>query len=111
MIAAAGALWLLALLVLDWLRVPSDRVTPEIGGWPLPTVLLLGGAALGLVIAAVSRGIANVGAKRRGRRAAKEIATAIERVAEQRVITPANAELARWSEIADAVALVAGAAT
>ncbi|MCP3976999.1 MAG: ABC transporter [bacterium] len=109
--AAAGAAWLLVLLVLDWLRVPSDRVTPEIGGWPLPTVLLLGGAVLGLLIAAISRGIANVAAKRRGRRAAKEIATAIERVAEQRIAAPANAELARWSDIADAVAIVAGAAT
>lgn len=110
LVAAAGAVWLLVLLVLDWLRVPSDRVTPEIGGWPLPTVLLLGGAVLGLVIAAISRGIANLGAKQRGRRAAKEIATAIERVAEQRVVAPVNAELARWSEIADAVALVAGGA-
>ena len=107
---SAGAIWLLVLLVLDWLRVPSDRVTPEIGGWPLPTVLLLGGAAVGLLFAAVSRGLANVGGKRRGRRAAKEIATAIEHVAEQRVVAPVNAELARWSEMAKAVAVVEGTA-
>ena len=110
LIAGAGALWLVGLLILDWLRVPSDRLAPEVGGWPLPTVLLLGGAALGLLLAAAARLFAGLGATRRGRRATRQIIAAVEEVAGWLVVAPVDAELARWDQMAAAIATVAGGA-
>jgi len=106
--AAAGGIWLIVLLVLDWLRIPSDRLTPELWGWPIPTLLLLGGAALGLLLAAAARLFAGFGASRRGRRAGNQIVTAVEDVAARLVVTPVDAELERWAAMAAAVATVEG---
>jgi len=106
--AAAGGIWLLVLLVLDWLRIPSDRLTPELGGWPIPTLLLLGGAALGLLVAAGAKLFSGIGARRRARRAGKQIVTAIEKVAARLVVAPVDAELDHWAAMAAAVATVEG---
>lgn len=106
--AAAGGIWLLVLLILDWLRVPSDRLVPEVGGWPIPTVLLLGGAALGLLLATAAGFVAGVGARRRARRAAREIIAAIEEVAARLVVAPVEAEIETWEAMAAAVASVEG---
>jgi hypothetical protein len=106
--AVAGGIWLLILLILDWLRIPADRLTPEIGGWPIPTLLLLGGAALGLLVAAAAGLFAGFGARRRARRAGKQVITAIEDVASRLVVAPVDAELERWATMAAAVASVEG---
>ncbi len=106
--AAAGGIWLLVLLILDWLRIPTDRLTPEVGGWPIPTLLLLGGAALGLLLAAAAGLFAGLGARRRSRRAGKQIIAAIEDVAANLVVAPVDAELERWATMAAAVASVEG---
>ena len=106
--AAGGGIWLLVLLVLDWLRIPSDRLTPEIRGWPVPTLLLLGGAAIGLLLAVGAKLFSGIGARRRARRAARQIIGAIENVAASLVVAPVDAELERWATMAAAVASVEG---
>ncbi len=106
--AAAGGIWLLILLVLDWLRIPSDRLTPEVGGWPIPTLLLLGGLGLGLLLATGAKLFSGIGARRRGRRAGTEITAAIEDGAGRLVVAPVDAELDRWATMAAAVADVEG---
>ena len=105
---SAGAIWLIALLVLDWLRVPTDRITPEYEGWPIPTLLLVGGAVAGLLVALLGRLIAKLAAGRRGRRARKRAAEAVAALAEELVAQPVDAELQAWQEVADSVARVAG---
>jgi hypothetical protein len=94
--------------VLDWLRIPSDGLAPEIGGWPIPTVLLLGGAALGLLLAAGAKLFSGIGARRRARRAGKQIIAALGDVADRLVVAPVDAELDRWTAMAAAVKAVAG---
>ena len=59
-----GLLWLLAIFVVAWLNLP-DLPTVDVGELPLPTVLAIGGAALGLLVAALARWATAVGARRR----------------------------------------------
>ncbi|GII29262.1 GTPase family protein [Planotetraspora mira] len=99
---AAGALWLLALFALGYLLLPKPP-TPTVGQAPWPTVLLVGGAVAGVVIAFVSRVVAWIGGRRRARKVAKTLRAAIDRVGEELVITPACAEQGRYVRFVDRV--------
>jgi len=92
--AAVGLLWLVGLAVVGWLQLPP-LPTPTIGQLPVPTVLLLGGVALGLLGALLSRGLARVGARRRRRLIDVRLRQAIEQVAHQRIVRPVTAVLER----------------
>src|SRR5690606_39862920 len=76
---AAGVLWLGVYAVLGYLRieigwvpqvgpVPADPPLPALPAIPWPTVLLVGGAVLGLLVALLSRAAAAPGARRRAAR-------------------------------------------
>ena len=89
-----GMLWLGVLFVLSWFRVP-DPPTPKIGAFPLPTLLAIGGALLGLLVATVGRRVASVGARRRQGKARETINNEVGRVVDAAVIGPTNSSLAR----------------
>ncbi|MEZ0075191.1 YfjP family GTPase [Planotetraspora sp. GP83] len=99
---AVGALWLLALFALGYLMLPRPP-TPTLGQAPWPTVLLIGGAVAGLIVALLSRLVAWIGGGRRARKAAKVLRAGIERVGEELVIAPAGEELARYARFVDRV--------
>ena len=65
LVALAGLVWFLVLMLLGWLQLPSIE-TPTWGPLPWPFVLLVGGLLAGLLLALVSRFLAGVGARRRG---------------------------------------------
>ena len=88
-----GLLWLLVLLALDWLRFPEPPM-PHVGRVPLPTLLLVGGALAGLLLALLARRLAAAGARRRARTARRRVRDRVERVADERVLAPVEAELA-----------------
>ena len=67
---------------------------PDVQGIPLPTGLLIGGVALGILLALVSRVFISVGAKARARKAEKRLRAAVAEVAEELVVVPVAAELA-----------------
>lgn len=96
---AAGALWLFALFVLAYLKLP-DPPTAEIGELPWPTVLLLGGALTGILLALLSRGLAGMGGRRRSRKAARALHASIADVGTRLVLDPAEAERARFADFA-----------
>jgi GTP-binding protein EngB required for normal cell division len=104
--AVAGALWLLALFVLDWLRLP-DPPMAHVGQVPLPTVLLVGGVLAGLLLALLSRRLAAAGARRRARTARRRIGERVEQVADERVLAPVEAELAARRQLCEAVGRLA----
>ncbi len=106
--AVAGAAWLAGLAVLGYLRVPTDGLAPEIGGWPIPTLLLLGGAVAGIAAAWLARLVAGIGARRRQRRAVGDIADRVDDIAASRIVAPVDAEVARWEELRRDLTLVAG---
>jgi GTP-binding protein EngB required for normal cell division len=100
---AAGALWLLVLAALGYLLLPRPP-TPTVGQASWPTVLLLGGAVAGVVIALLSRAAAWIGGRRRARKVAKTLRASIDRVGEELVIVPACEEQSRYVRFVDRVA-------
>ncbi len=92
--AVAGGLWLLGLALAAYLRLP-DVPTPTVYGIAVPTVLLVGGVALGLALAASGRLLVRGGAVVRRRRAEARLRGSIAAVADQLMLAPLDAELAR----------------
>lgn len=87
-----GMVWLGVVFVAAWFQLPNVP-TPRLGVVPLPTMLALGGAALGLLLAALGRRAASVGAARRARAARVTLSAGVARVVDEEVIAPTNAEL------------------
>jgi len=100
--AVIGGLWLILLAALGWLQIEVD--SPQVIGLPLPTLLLLGGVALGLVTAGVGRRAARVGGRRRGRIAERALRTAVVGVAARLIVDPMSAELRLGADFNAAVA-------
>ena len=99
---AVGLIWLGVLFALSWFRVP-DPPLPKIGDIPLPTLLALGGALLGLLVAAVARRVADIGARRRAERARSSLTKGVALVVDEAVISPVNHELDMMRQLNDAV--------
>jgi GTP-binding protein EngB required for normal cell division len=90
---AAGAVWLVALGLLAWLQVDDVVPLPEVRGVPVPTMLLLGGAAAGLALAFLARLVNGAGANRRARKAGRSLRAQVETVAAELVVDPVEREL------------------
>ena len=101
--AVAGLLWLLGLLALDWLRFPEPPL-PHVGRVPLPTLLLIGGALAGLLLALLARRLAAAGGRRRARVARRRVRERVERLADERVLAPVDEELAVHERLCEAIA-------
>ena len=104
----AGALWLLVLVLLGYLRVDDVVPLPEVFGVPVPTWLLLGGIGGGVVVAFLSRLVNGVGARRRSRAAGRALRTRVEAVAQQLVVDPVEAELDAYRRLCAAVRTARG---
>jgi GTP-binding protein EngB required for normal cell division len=93
--ALAGALWLGVLAGISYLQLP-DVQTPDLGGFPVPTGLLVLGVVAGVVLALLSRVLIAVGARARARRADKALREAVSAVCEELVVEPVAIELAAY---------------
>lgn len=93
-----GALWLGLLAVFDYLRV-GEPTTPNLGGLPLPTVLLIGGVALGVLLAVVCRFLVAATARRRAASVDRRLREAIHQVSADLVVSPIEAELAAYERV------------
>jgi GTP-binding protein EngB required for normal cell division len=100
----AGALWLAVLAVLGWLRIEDVVPLPEVEGIPIPTWLLLGGAAAGVLLAFLARLANGFGANRRARKAARSLREQVGAVAQELVIAPVERELDVHARLCAAVA-------
>jgi energy-coupling factor transporter ATP-binding protein EcfA2 len=87
-VALAGALWLLGLVLLGLLQLDDVLPLPRVEGIPLPTLLLAAGLLGGFLLALVSRPLVGLRARRRGRAAGRRLHAAIEAVAEEDVFAP-----------------------
>jgi GTPase Era involved in 16S rRNA processing len=96
--ALAGAGWLALLALGSYLRLP-ELPTPEIGPLPLPTLLLVGGVLLGVLLALVCRWLVAATARTRARTADKRLRDAISEVSAEMVVAPIQAELASYAEV------------
>ncbi|UBU12776.1 YfjP family GTPase [Nonomuraea gerenzanensis] len=100
----AGALWLGVLFGMDYLRLPQPPL-PTAGVVPWPTVLLVGGALAGVLIALLSRLAAWAGGRRRARRTAKALRASIGQVGGELVLQPVEAELDTYARFTEALEL------
>lgn len=100
-VAVAGGVWLGAFAVLAYLQIDLDA--PSLGPFALPTVLLLGGLAVGLLLRIVVRPFVAVGAARRRRKVASELHRRVEGVADEFVLAPLRNELTRYGQLSAAV--------
>lgn len=87
-----GLGWLVALAVAGFFAL-GDIPIPEIGPVPIPTGLALGGALFGVLVAALARRLASVGASRRARKVERNAKDHVASVASEMVIDPLVAEL------------------
>ncbi|MFG1755168.1 GTPase [Streptosporangium sandarakinum] len=108
LVALSGAFWLLGLIAMDYLRLPRPYM-PTVGELPWPTLLLLGGVLLGLVIALLCRVAAWLGGRRRARRASRALRASVGQVAREFVLDPVGEELIRYRRFAETIAVARGA--
>ena len=101
--ALVGAGWLALLAFGSYARLPEPP-PPEVWGFPLPTLLLLGGIGLGLLLALVCRWLVSLTARSRARKADKRLRDAISAVSQEMVVAPIQAELASYGEVRDGLA-------
>jgi hypothetical protein len=106
-LAAAGALWLLALAGLGALAMPSPD-PPTVGGLPVPTVMLVGGCVMGLALAGLAGLLNRLRASRASRRARAAVTSAVADVARVRIAEPVLAELATLGEFRVGLAAAGG---
>jgi GTP-binding protein EngB required for normal cell division len=107
-VTLAGLAWLIALGVLAWLGL--DEVVPdaEVNGVPLPTLLLLGGAAAGILLAFLFGLVNRVSASRRARAAARSLGKRVNDVAEVYVLGSVEEELDAHRRLCEHLARAAG---
>ncbi|GAA4093531.1 GTPase [Nonomuraea soli] len=103
----AGAVWLGVLFAMGYLQLPEPP-TPTVGELPWPTVLLLGGAVAGLLVALLSRLAAWLGGRRRASRAARSLQAAVGEVSAAYVLEPVAEELARFGAFEEALKTARG---
>ncbi|RNL78758.1 GTPase [Nocardioides marmorisolisilvae] len=90
--ALAGGAWLVALAGISFLKLP-DLPDTKVGSVPVPTLLLLGGVGLGIVLAVLCRVLVQRSARRRAQQADARLRKAVDEVTEELVIEPVEAEL------------------
>jgi hypothetical protein len=104
--ALVGGLWLALDLLLAYLQVPSPTM-PDYAGLPLPTLLLLGGVATGIVLGVLSKVFVAWSARSKARTADKRLRSAIADVTERLVVEPIESEVAAYRTTRDGLATAA----
>lgn len=96
--AIAGLIWYAVIWAMQWLQFP-DMSPPLIRGLlPVPFVLVVGGLLLGILLAALSRFLAGIGARRRAVKVDGRLRAGIAEVADQRIVAPVQQVLVRHRE-------------
>ncbi|MGG5751812.1 GTPase family protein [Zafaria sp. Z1313] len=103
--AVAGAVWLGGLAVLGYLQFDVPPA-PAVEGFPLPTLMLLGGIVLGVALAMASGLAARTAARHRARSVRRRLEAAVDDVATRLVVEPVDAELGRYNDFRSALEAV-----
>ena len=101
--ALLGAAWLGALAVMGYLQVPQPA-TPRVWELPLPSLLLLGGVVVGVLLGLVCKLLVSLTARRRARAADRRLRAAVVAVSHELVVAPVEAELAAYTTVHNGLA-------
>ncbi|MEW1963982.1 GTPase [Micrococcus sp. NPDC078436] len=104
-VVGAGWLGLLALAVYLQFALPP---APSVEGFPIPTLLLVGGLALGLLLALLAVPLTRWTAAARGRRARRRLEESTTAVGRRLVVDPVTAEIERYHRFQSAIGTAAG---
>jgi GTP-binding protein EngB required for normal cell division len=96
--AVAGLVWS-AVLLLDPQFGVDRPDTPDVRGFPVPVILLVGGVVLGVLLALFCRFLVAATARSRARAADRKLRSAISTVAADLVVAPVRAELAAYDTV------------
>ncbi|WP_104117977.1 dynamin family protein [Arthrobacter sp. B1805] len=99
---AAGLAWLGVLAVLGFLQLPTIDV-PRIEGFPLPTLLILGGLSAGVLLSVLAALLARWGAARRAARVRRRLLASCAQVVHGVVVQPVGNEIERCNGFRAAV--------
>ena len=94
--AMLGALWLGALFAVRYLTVELPE-TPDVAGYPLPVLMLVGGIVAGILLALVCRLLVRGTARSRARSADRRLRSAISEVADAMVVKPVQDQLVAYA--------------
>ena len=92
--ALGGAAWLGAMFATRYLTFEMPA-TPDVAGYPLPLLLLVGGIVLGILFALFCRLLVRATARRRARAAERRLRAAISEVADELVVKPVQERAGR----------------
>ena len=106
--AVVGLAWIALAGVAGYLQIEDVVPRPDVAGAPIPTWLVLGGLALGLVLSFLTRLVNSAGARRRQRAADRALRPGIESVADELVLAPVERELAAHEALCRSLAIAAG---
>ncbi|QIX26043.1 ABC transporter [Nocardioides sp. JQ2195] len=101
--ALVGGLWLALLAGGSYLRLP-EPTTPDVEGFPLPTLLLAGGVLLGVLLALVCKVLVRLTARSRARAADRQLRSEIRGISQNLVIQPIEAELDSYERVREGLA-------
>jgi GTP-binding protein EngB required for normal cell division len=103
--AVCGLGWLIGGYAVRVLGLPALD-NPKVGQVPLPTLMLLGGLALGVLLWLLLKPIVNWGARRARRRAEQRLRTSITEVAREYVVAPVREVLNAYAQAREALTAV-----
>jgi GTP-binding protein EngB required for normal cell division len=103
----AGGLWLIAIAAAQFLQISKPQA-PKILSVPIPTVLFIGGIALGLLFAAVGRALGRRSAQHLARRAERRLRSALENATDDLAIKPMTAEVDSYRRAREGLAKALG---
>ncbi|QOD02063.1 GTPase [Pseudarthrobacter sp. BIM B-2242] len=93
-VVVGGLGWLGVLAGLAYLQLPVPEA-PRVEGWPVPTLMIAGGVALGILLALAGKFIGAGAARSRAARARKRLRAAVSDVAQALVVEPVEVEISR----------------
>ena len=103
-----GAGWLGVLALAAYLQFPLPPA-PAVEGFPIPTLLLVGGLALGLLLALLAIPLTRLTAASRGKRARRRLEESTTAAGRELVVEPVRAEIERHARFRAALAQASGA--
>lgn len=110
LVAVVGAIWLVGVAVLGgFFKLDTEPLLIDTPGWewiPLPSLMVLGGALVGLLIALLVRIPVAVAAKRRAVRVRSDLRRRVAEVADDTVLAAMDDVLSDRRAIADSLATV-----
>jgi hypothetical protein len=107
LIALGGAVWLAAVAGFSYLQM-ADPPLPRWHRIPYATIMMIGGAVLGIAVSVCCRVFAASGANRSAKIVAKALQSELETVADSHVVAPARDELDAYSRCRDQIAIARG---